>query len=237
MKNKKMLAILVALTITVSGVSVNGADFSDGAVGSAQEEETEKMPDKDGNADSEEQGEDSAFQALENDEFSEDEISVFTDEGEDAKAAGNADAAQISDGTGEKENSEEEKGTEGLEYEYLPETDSYRVVKGVNEKLVKIPEKYEGKEVSEIGERAFSGCDQVEKVYMLNYHSSFRIRTFAFENCSSLRGVLFFGGVTVESHAFYNCPKLFDFSTIIWYDNTSTSIADDAFDADSKVLV
>lgn len=41
--------------------------------------------------------------------------------------------------------SEDMKGTEGLEYEYIEETDSCRVVKGVDQKQVDIPAYYEGK--------------------------------------------------------------------------------------------
>ena len=46
----------------------------------------------------------------------------------------NADAAQITDGNSEEEDltgdKTEDKGTEGLEYEYVPEIDGYRVKKG-----------------------------------------------------------------------------------------------------------
>ena len=242
MKNKKMLAILAALTITVSGVSVNGADFSDGAVGSAQEEETEKMPDKDENADSEEQGEDFAFQPVENDEFSEDEISVFTDAGEDAKAAGNADVSQLSDGTGEeKENSEEEKESEGLEYEYLPETDSYRVTKGINAETVIILSEYNGKAVTEIGEGAFSGCDKIQKVFFKGTAMQhITIRQNAFENCVNLIEVYADSHVwNIESNAFTNCPRLDRVGDYMmpYQRDDGGMIADDAFDPDSRVVV
>ena len=237
-----MFAILVALTITVSGVPVNGTDFLDGAVGSVKEEETEKIPDKDGNADNEEQGEDSAFQSVENDKFSEDEISVFTDEGEDTKAAGNADAAQISDGTGEKENSEEEKGTEGLEYEYLPETDSYRVTKGVNAETVIILSEYNGKAVTEIGEGAFSGCDKIQKVFFKGTAMQhITIRQKAFENCVNLIEVYSnsYYVWNIESNAFKNCPRLVNVGNYMMPDQREDGgmIADDAFDPDSRVVV
>ena len=55
--------------------------------------------------------------------------------------------------------SEEVTGTEGLEYEYDAETDTYHLVKGVNVESVIIPEQYNGKIVSEIGEKAFAGCE------------------------------------------------------------------------------
>ena len=143
-------------------------------------------------------------------------------------------SSEEEDLTGDKT---EDKGTEGLEYEYVPEIDGYRVKKGVNEKEIRIPEKYEGKEVLEIGEGAFAGCDQIERIRILDHHKNFKIKKDAFENCISLRKVSFFGGIKVESGAFRNCPKLYDFALINYYEGTEVSIADDAFDADSKVLV
>ncbi|WP_368228275.1 leucine-rich repeat protein, partial [Blautia wexlerae] len=107
----------------------------------------------------------------------------------------------------------------------------------MNEKEIRIPEKYEGKEVLEIGEGAFAGCDQIERIRILDHHKNFKIKKDAFENCISLRKVSFFGGIKVESGAFRNCPKLYDFALINYYEGTEVSIADDAFDADSKVLV
>ena len=75
-----------------------------------------------------------------------------------------------------------------------------------------IPHEYKGKEVKEIGEKAFAGCDQIESVQVRAYNVT--IKTFAFESCSSLRRISFSGGVNVESYAFSNCPKLFDFVAI-----------------------
>ena len=83
----------------------------------------------------------------------------------------------------------------------------------------------------------FAGCDQIERIRILDHHKNFKIKKDAFENCISLRKVSFFGGIKVESGAFRNCPKLYDFALINYYEGTEVSIADDAFDADSKVLV
>ena len=133
MKNKKILALLLACTITASGVPVYAADFSDGTAESVQDAE-------------------SSLFGMEDSELTEDTMPAFADMEE------NADAAQITDGNNEEEDltgdKTEDKGTEGLEYEYVPEIDGYRVKKGVNEKEIRIPEKYEGKEVLEIGEGA-----------------------------------------------------------------------------------
>ena len=215
MKNKKILALLLACTITASGVPVYAADFSDGTAESIQDAE-------------------SSLFGMEDSELTEDTMPAFADMEE------NADAAQITDGNSEEGDltgdKTEDKGTEGLEYEYVPENDGYRVKKGVNEKEIRIPEKYEGKEVLEIGEGAFAGCDQIESVQVRAYNVT--IKTFAFESCSSLRRISFSGGVNVESYAFSNCPKLFDFVAITT--NVTTNkliIADDAFDSDSKVIV
>ncbi|RHQ88545.1 hypothetical protein DWX80_19140, partial [Ruminococcus sp. AF21-3] len=150
--------------------------------------------------------------------------SAFTDDTENEVAE-----AQSSD---TESGSEEVTGTEGLEYEYDAELDGYRLVKGVNKKEIYIPHEYEGKEVKEIGEKAFAGCDQIESVQVRAYNVT--IKTFAFESCSSLRRISFSGGVNVESYAFSNCPKLFDFVAI---NTNKLVIADDAFDSDSKVIV
>ena len=237
MKNKKMLAMLLALTVTAAGTPVYAADFSDGNLESVQEAaEPEKILtgdtalEEDSNAQENQESDESGFtSAEETDEFTEEDIaSAFTDDTENEGAE-----AQSSD---TESGSEEETGTEGLEYEYDAELDGYRLVRGVNKKEIYIPHEYEGKEVKEIGEKAFAGCDQIEEVQVRAYNVT--IKTFAFESCSSLRRISFSGGVNVESYAFSNCPKLFDFVAITT--NVTTNkliIADDAFDSDSKVIV
>ena len=233
MKNKKMLAMLLALTMTAAGTPVYAADFSDGNLESVQEAaEPEKILtgdtalEEDSNAQENQESDESGFtSAEETDEFTEEDVaSAFTDDTENEVAE-----AQISD---TESGSEEETGTEGLEYEYDAEHDGYRLVKGVNKKEIYIPHEYEGKEVKEIGEKAFVGCDQIESVQVRAYNVT--IKTFAFESCSSLRRISFSGGVNVESYAFSNCPKLFDFVAI---NTNKLVIADDAFDSDSKVIV
>ena len=237
MKNKKMLAMLLALTVTAAGTPVYAADFSDGNLESVQEAaEPEEILtgdtalEEDSNAQENQESDESGFtSAEETDEFTEEDVaSAFTDDTENEVAE-----AQSSD---TESGSEEETGTEGLEYEYDAELDGYRLVKGVNKKEIYIPHEYEGKEVKEIGEKAFVGCDQIESVQVRAYNVT--IKTFAFESCSSLRRISFSGGVNVESYAFSNCPKLFDFVAITT--NVTTNkliIADDAFDSDSKVIV
>ena len=237
MKNKKMLAMLLALTVTAAGTPVYAADFSDGNLESVQEAaEPEKILtgdtalEEDSNAQENQESDETGFtSAEETDEFTEEDVaSAFTDDTENEGAE-----AQSSD---TESGSEEETGTEGLEYEYDAELDGYRLVKGVNKKEIYIPHEYEGKEVKEIGEKAFVGCDQIESVQVRAYNVT--IKTFAFESCSSLRRISFSGGVNVESYAFSNCPKLFDFVAITT--NVTTNkliIADDAFDSDSKVIV
>ena len=237
MKNKKMLAMLLALTVTAAGTPVYAADFSDGNLESVQEAaEPEEILtgdtalEEDSNAQENQESDETGFtSAEETDEFTEEDVaSAFTDDTENEGAE-----AQSSD---TESGGEEETGTEGLEYEYDAELDGYRLVKGVNKKEIYIPHEYEGKEVKEIGEKAFAGCDQIESVQVRAYNVT--IKTFAFESCSSLRRISFSGGVNVESYAFSNCPKLFDFVAITT--NVTTNkliIADDAFDSDSKVIV
>ena len=233
MKNKKMLAMLLALTVTAAGTPVYAADFSDGNLESVQEAaEPEEILtgdtalEEDSNAQENQESDETGFtSAEETDEFTEEDVaSAFTDDTENEGAE-----AQSSD---TESGGEEETGTEGLEYEYDAEHDGYRLVKGVNKKEIYIPHEYKGKEVKEIGEKAFAGCDQIESVQVRAYNVT--IKTFAFESCSSLRRISFSGGVNVESYAFSNCPKLFDFVAI---NTNKLVIADDAFDSDSKVIV
>lgn len=133
--------------------------------------------------------------------------------------------------------SEEIPGTEGLEYTYLSETDSYQVSKGVNQERVIIPRTYNGKPVTEIGERAFAGF---QKLWTVTFTGYITIREYAFEDCVKLRFVntATMDGVHIKSHAFKNCPKLSDIGTIREGDAIkSTIIAKDAFDRDNKVLL
>ena len=41
----------------------------------------------------------------------------------------------------------------------------------------------------------FAGCDQIERIRILDHHKNFKIKKDAFENCISLRKVSFFGGI------------------------------------------
>ena len=109
-------------------------------------------------------------------------LSAFTDGAEEEPELFSADEDESSSGT--------EEGTEGLEYEYIEETDSYRVVKGVDAERVDIPSSYQGKYVTEIGEEAFAGCKNLKGVYIDNRYGTVTIRERAFENCTSLEWVV-----------------------------------------------
>ena len=52
----------------------------------------------------------------------------------------------------------------GFEYEYLPESDTYYLVKGADIENVMIPYQYNGKVVSGVGEKAFYGYSRVKNV-------------------------------------------------------------------------
>ncbi len=156
------------------------------------------------------------------------ELSVFTDGAEEEPELFSADEDESSSGT--------EEGTEGLEYEYIEETDSYRVVKGVDAERVDIPSSYQGKYVTEIGEEAFAGCENLKYVFFYNTYGNATIRERAFENCTSLRNVTIWGGVVVESNAFRNCPELRTLNPSFLYIQGS-KFAEDAFDPDTKLLV
>ena len=82
---------------------------------------------------------------------------------------------------------EEEAGTEGLVYEYVEETDSYKVVKGVDVDTVHIPETYDGKPVTEIAAGAFVDFEVMQSIYV--EPRELTIHTGAFYNCSSLSSV------------------------------------------------
>lgn len=94
-------------------------------------------------------------------------------------------------------------GTEGLEYEYDAETDTYHLVKGVNVMSVIIPEQYNGKIVSEIGEKAFAGCDRIKNVRVNRDwdQETMIIRQSAFEGCIHLRKVMLNRVIKVEKNA------------------------------------
>ena len=243
MKNKKMLAMLLALTMTAAGTPVYAADFSDGNLESVQEvAEPEKILtgdtalEEDSNAQENQESDESGFtSAEETDEFTEEDVaSAFTDDTENEGAE-----AQISD---TESGSEEETGTEGLEYEYDAETDTYHLVKGVNVESVIIPEQYNGKIVSEIGEKAFAGCDRIKNVRVNREwdQETMIIRQSAFEGCIHLRKVVLNRVLKVEKNAFRNCPQLSEcvyISINNLFIDGGEFIERDAFDPDNKVCV
>ena len=142
--------------------------------------------------------------AEETDEFTEEDVaSAFTDDTENEVAE-----AQSSD---TESGSEEVTGTEGLEYEYDAETDTYHLVKGVNVESVIIPEQYNGKIVSEIGEKAFAGCDRIKNVRVNRDwdQETMIIRQSAFEGCIHLRKVMLNRVIKVEKNAFKKLSTAF----------------------------
>ncbi|HJB28212.1 MAG TPA: leucine-rich repeat protein [Candidatus Blautia faecavium] len=207
MKRKKAQALLLAGILCVGMVTaVSGAGFQDGTgqetAGDLTEEDTQTSADgqEDVPMDSTEK---ELFTDAEQEEgYTPDsgELSVFTDGAEEEPELFSADEDESSSGT--------EEGTEGLEYEYIEETDSYRVVKGVDVERVDIPASYQGKYVTEIGEEAFAGCKNLKDVYIYNLYETVTIRERAFESCSSLKWLTIWGGAVIESNAFRDCPEL-----------------------------
>ena len=132
---------------------------------------------------------------------------------------------------------EEETGTEGLIYEYVEETDSYKVVKGVDVDTVHIPETYEGKPVTEIVAGAFVNFHVLQHLTIAQ--PAFMFRTGAFQNCSNLRTITNVGGmsINIESQAFTDCHKLADIRELESSAQSPCTIAPDAFDPDSKVII
>ena len=129
--------------------------------------------------------------------------------------------------------SEDAEGTEGLEYEYIEETDSYRVVKGVDQRLVDIPAYYQGKPVTEIGAYAFAGYEDLESVTAFDSSVIGMIREGAFENCKNLMSFRVRYAVSIESNAFRGCNRLSWFTA---ENARGADIASDAFDPDTKVM-
>ncbi len=71
-------------------------------------------------------------------------------------------------------------------------------------------EQYNGKIVSEIGEKAFAGCDRIKNVRVNRDwdQETMIIRQSAFEGCIHLRKVMLNRVIKVEKNAFRNCPQL-----------------------------
>ena len=169
----------------------------------------------------------------------ESEISLIQEESPDIFSDGAQEADTFSDSIFENNSvlgaSEEDEGTEGLVYEYVEETDSYRVIKGVDTKNVIIPAAYEGKPVMEVASGAFVNCSSMESVSVRK--TGCTIRTGAFVNCSALRGIGVAGGIGIESQAFRECPKLYQMSGVNCEEQAPYVIAPDAFDADCKIII
>lgn len=124
----------------------------------------------------------------------------------------------------------------GLSYEYLPEKDSYKIIKGIDIEEIFIPGEYNGKPVVEIGEEAFKGLKHIKKVRISSGADLFIVGKGAFEGCVSLLTVNLPGYVRIEDKAFYNCPRLFTINGFRPDTETFISaISDSAFDPDTKV--
>ena len=84
-----------------------------------------------------------------------------------------------------------EADANGFTYQYLKESDTYRLTKGTDTENVIIPYEYNGKVVSEVGERAFYGCINIKTVKAEEgadrRKNHIRIDKSAFENCENLR--------------------------------------------------
>lgn len=167
------------------------------------------------------------------------EISFIQEESPDVFSDGAQEADTFSDSIFENNGvlgaSEEDEGTKGIVYEYVEESDSYRVIKGVDTKNVIIPAAYEGKPVMEVASGAFVNCSSMESVSVLKMGCT--IRTGAFVNCSALRWIGVAGGINIESQAFRECPKLYQMSGVNCEEQAPYAIAPDAFDADCKIII
>ena len=217
MDRKKFIAVAISAALGLSGAPVYASEsavFSDGEVQEygAEEEKQEFQTDS-----------------------QDPETDTFQDEVEsDAGTDGFVDEiTEASSGAAESD-------ANGFTYEYLKESDTYRLTKGTDTENVIIPYEYNGKVVSEVGERAFYGCVNIKTVKAEEgadrRKNRIRIDKSAFENCENLRKVSFDQGAKLESRAFYNCPKLWEYTGVSYYDSFDTEIEQDSFDADTKVI-
>ena len=231
MNRKKLIATFISAMLTLSGVPVYGTEFSgisDG--GEAQTEETEvrkELQTDESNSDID------TFQ----DEAETEPDTEFTDEIPEIFSTSEMPAeTELPDGKNVDAN--------GFEYEYLPESDTYYLVKGADIENVMIPYQYNGKVVSGVGEKAFYGYSRVKNVEAENGSDRdinfIHIGKSAFENCENLREVTFWQGAKMESRAFYNCPKLWKYTGVAYSDvapaGTETQIEEDTFDPDTKMV-
>lgn len=226
MKNMQKIALLMSAVMLRSAAPAYAGEFTDGIRANGTGIIETQVNKSEINKTVPGETEINAEEIPEDEFYSEDAIEEFTDKNP-AEEFTNENVGATGD----------IQDTEGLEYEYVEKIDGYYVTKGVNKQEIKIPVEYNGKEVMGIAGRAFAGCNQIENVYITGHYKGFRIQKSAFEDCIKLRKVVFRGGISIESHAFYNCPRLHEVSTVIAYDNNNVSIANDAFDSDSKAIV
>lgn len=192
MNRKRFMAVVMSAALGLSGVPVYASEpavFSDVGVQEDGEEEEQEQE----------------FQTDSQDP----EIDTFQD-----KMESDVDTDGFVDEATEASSGETESDVNGFTYEYLKESDTYRLTKGKDTENVIIPYEYNGKVVSEVGERAFYGCVNIKIVKAKEgadrRKNHIRIDKSAFENCENLRKVSFDQGAKLESRAFYNCPKLWE---------------------------
>ncbi len=212
MKRKKIYVLMLSLALSIGNIfPVLGADFTDASAVNAYDAE----------------GEPQEEEILSNPLFSD--------------GAGGSDLPAFDDGAGEDgqilAEDGEGQGTEGLVYEYVEETDSYTVVKGVDVDTVHIPATYEGKPVTEIVAGAFVNFQVLQHLTIAQ--PAFMFRTGAFQNCANLRTITNAGGmsINIESQAFTDCHKLAAIQSLESSAQSPCTIAPDAFDPDSKVII
>ncbi|MDO4338231.1 MAG: leucine-rich repeat domain-containing protein [Eubacteriales bacterium] len=143
----------------------------------------------------------------------------------------------------------------GLTYQYDAETDSYIVIKGSGQQVVRISDEINGKVISAIAPKAFYHDDAVTKVYIGGEYVEkyLEIGESAFEGCKNLEEIYAVGAKKVGVKAFYGCEKLntltLDFNAYV----SSASFQEcprlqslvyaecltgdtDAFDPDNKII-
>ena len=224
MNRKKTIVMFVSAMLMLSSVAVYGTEISDFSDGREAQTEIQQELQTDEN--------NSAIDIFQ-DEADTEPDTEFTDEiPEVSPTSETLTAEKVTDGNNVDSN--------GFEYKYLPESDTYCLIKGADIENVVIPYQYNGKVISEVGEKAFYGFSHIRIVKAElgddRYINRIYIGQSAFENCANLRKIDFHEGAKIGNRAFYNCPKLWEYDGIFYYDSQDTEIEEDSFDPDTKLI-
>ncbi len=106
----------------------------------------------------------------------------------------------------------QDNDAECLKYEY--DSEGYYIVSGctdIHADAIEIPAQYQDKPVKAVGDHAFRGCANLQKVTLPN--SITKIGEAAFQGCSRLKSLAVpHGTISIGAHAFQDCTALTNIS-------------------------